>query len=167
MKNLTGKREDYLSKLENVAAFAKLAAMRSKDPKTQVGAVIFDAKNRILALGYNGFPRGVSDDEFNWFAKGKGRNILDAKDLYVVHAERNAILNSASRDLEGATICVTLFPCNICAQEIIQAGIRKVIYLDDSKSDRDYTVAAKKMFAAAKVKYEFYEPTGREITFPV
>ena len=87
------KREEYISWDEYFMGVALLAAKRSKDPNTQVGACIVDSENRILSTGYNGFPSGCSDDEYPWEREG---GFLDTKYPYVVHAEPNAILNSTT-----------------------------------------------------------------------
>ena len=84
------KRTDYISWDEYFMAVAKLAGMRSKDPNTQVGACIVSQSNKILSMGYNGFPLGCSDDEFPWARVG---DTADTKYAYVTHAELNAILN--------------------------------------------------------------------------
>ena len=112
------KRVDYLSWDEYFMGIAKLSALRSKDPSTQVGACIVSDDNRILSIGYNGAPNGFNDDSFPWDREG---NALDTKYLYVCHAELNAILNfrGNKRDLEGSKIYVALFPCNECAKAII------------------------------------------------
>ena len=127
---MSNKRKDYISWDEYFMAIAKLSAKRSKDPNTQVGACIVSSDNRILSIGYNGAPNGYNDDNFPWDREG---NPLDTKYLYVVHAERNAILNyrGSRKDLEDAKIYVDLFPCNECAKLIIQSGIKEVIYLSD------------------------------------
>ena len=90
MVDVCKKKENYLTWDEYFMAIAKLSAMRSKDPSTQVGACIVDKNNRVLSLGYNGAPNGYSDDIFPWDREG---NELETKYPYVVHAERNAILN--------------------------------------------------------------------------
>ena len=92
----------------------------SKDPSTQVGCCITDNKNRIVSVGYNGFPRGVSDkDEYL-----KDRGI---KNQMVVHAEENAIL-FAKQDLTNCSLYVWPFPsCSRCAASIIQSNIKKVV----------------------------------------
>ena len=87
---MSSKRKDYLNWDEYFMAIAKLSAMRSKDPSTQVGACIVSENNRILSIGYNGAPNGYHDDDFPWEREG---DPLDTKYMYVVHAERNAILN--------------------------------------------------------------------------
>ena len=107
---------------------AMLSAKRSKDPNTQVGACIVDSYNKIVGIGYNGFPIGCSDDDFPWAREAE--KINDTKYPYVVHAEANAILNS-TKDLHGARIYVDLFPCNECAKLIIQSGIKEIIFLSD------------------------------------
>ena len=158
------KREDYLNWEEYFMAVAKLTAMRSKDPNTQVGACIVGTDNRILSVGYNGAPNGFDDDKFPWAREG---NPLDTKYLYVCHAERNAILNfkGSRRDLENAVIYVDLFPCDECAKEIIQSGIKEVVYLSDKYADTEGTIASKRMLDECNVKYRKLEvKDDREIS---
>lgn len=145
-------RKDYLSWDEYFMAVAKLSAMRSKDPHTQVGACIVSNDNRILSIGYNRAPNGFNDEKFPW---GREGNPLETKYLYVVHAERNAILNyrGSRKDLENSKIYVDLFPCNECAKEIIQAGIKEVVYLSDKYADTDETIASKKLLDSCNVQY--------------
>ena len=152
MVDVCKKRENYLTWDEYFMAIAKLSAMRSKDPSTQVGACIVDKNNRILSIGYNGAPNGYSDDIFPWDREG---NELETKYPYVVHAERNAILNyrGSRKDFEGAKIYVDLFPCNECAKEIIQAGISEVIYLSDKYANTNSVIASKRLFDACGVSY--------------
>ena len=123
------KREEYLSWDDYFTAVAYLSARRSKDPNTQVGACIVDANKCIIGIGYNGFPRGCSDDHLPWARKGNSE--LHKKYHYVVHAEVNAVLNKGSKDVKGASLYVALFPCCDCAKVIIQSGIREVVYLSD------------------------------------
>ena len=108
-------------------AIAHVVKLRSKDPSTQVGACLVGEDKRILSLGYNGAPNGFSDDTFPW---GKTGNEIDTKYPFVVHAERNAILNFRGnlRELKGSSIFVTLFPCNECSKEIIQTGVKEIVY---------------------------------------
>ena len=143
------KREGYISWDEYFMGVALLAAMRSKDPNTQVGACIVDGENRILSTGYNGFPSGCSDDVFPWDRDG---DYGDTKYPFVVHAELNAILNARGKNLTDAKIYVALFPCNECAKAIIQSGIREVIYLSDKYATTDSTLASKRMLSAAGIK---------------
>ena len=139
---------------------ALLAARRSKDPSTQVGACIVDDNQIILSTGYNGFPYGCSDDTFPWERSGE---VNATKYPYVVHAELNAILNAQGRSLRGARIYVALFPCNECAKAIIQSGIREVIYLSDKYAATDATMASKRMFEAAGVKLTPFTPEHKEL----
>lgn len=143
------KRKEYISWDEYFMGIALLSAQRSKDPNTQVGACIVGKNNKIVGIGYNGFPIGCSDDDFSWERNGK--TINDTKYPYVVHAEANAILNS-TKDLHGARLYVGLFPCNECAKLIIQSGITEIIYLSDKYKDTDSVKASRKMFAKSGVK---------------
>ncbi|MBP3308355.1 MAG: dCMP deaminase family protein [Clostridia bacterium] len=157
---MTGKREGYISWDEYFMGVALLAAQRSKDPSTQVGACIVDENNRILSTGYNGFPKGCSDDDFPW---NRDESLGETKYQFVVHAELNAILNTRGKSLVGSRVYVGLFPCNECAKSIIQAGIREVIYLSDKYADTQSTVNSKRMLAAAGVKLTKLEPATDEI----
>ena len=142
------KREHVLSWDEYFMGLAHLSAMRSKDPSTQVGAVIVDAEHKVVGIGYNGLPIGCSDDEFPWDREG---GMLETKYAFVVHAELNAILNG-TRDLHGCTLYVSLFPCNECAKAIIQSGIRRIVYEDDKYAAADNVIASKRMLNAAGVE---------------
>ncbi len=155
------KRSGYISWDEYFMGVAALSAMRSKDPNSQVGACIVSNENKILSMGYNGFPCGCSDDDFPWAREG---DPLDTKYLYVTHGELNAILNYRGGSLEGAKIYVTMFPCNECAKAIIQAGIRTVIYDCNKYEGTPAITASMRMLDAAGVKYYRYQHTGREIT---
>ena len=157
---MTGKRNDYLTWDEYFMGLAMLSGLRSKDPNTQVGACIVSADNKILSMGYNGFPKGCSDDEFPWCREGAP---LDNKYFYTTHSELNAILNYRGGSLEGAKIYVTLFPCNECAKAIIQAGITTVVYDSDKYADSDSTIASKRMMDAAGVRYYQYKHSDRRI----
>ena len=158
------KRQDYISWDEYFMGVALLAAKRSKDPNTQVGACIVGSDNRILSVGYNGFPNGCSDELFPWAREGAE---LETKYPFVAHSELNAILNYRGGSLEGSKLYVSLFPCNECAKAIIQAGIRTVIYDSDKYDGTPGNVASKKMFDAAGVKYIQYQHSGREIKLNV
>ncbi|MBE6933832.1 MAG: dCMP deaminase family protein [Ruminococcaceae bacterium] len=142
------KRKEYISWDEYFMGIALLAAKRSKDPSTQVGACIVSEDNIIISTGYNGMPKGCSDDEFPWNRDGE-----DNKYAYVVHAELNAILNANGRNLRGSRVYVALFPCNECAKAIIQSGVREVVYLSDKYKDTMGNLASKRMLNAAGVKF--------------
>ena len=141
------KRGDYINWDEYFMGVAMLAARRSKDPNTQVGACIVSPENIIISTGYNGMPKGCSDDEFPWERTGE-----DTKYPYVVHAELNAILNANGRNLRGSRLYVALFPCNECAKAIIQSGVSEVVYLSDKYDGTPMNVASKRMLDAAGVK---------------
>ena len=147
---MSDKRNGYISWDDYFMGVALLAAERSKDPSTQVGACIVDANNRILSTGYNGFPQGCSDEEFPW---NRDESLGETKYPFVVHAELNAVLNAQGKSLIGAKLYVGLFPCNECAKAIIQSGIKEVIYLSDKYANTDGTIASKRMLTSAGVKY--------------
>lgn len=157
---MQGKRTDYISWDEYFMGVAYLAGMRSKDPSTQVGACIVSSDNKILSMGYNGFPTGCSDDAFPWDKEGEE---AQTKYPYVTHGELNAILNYRGGSLEGTKLYVSLFPCNECAKAIIQAGIRTVVYDSDKYDGSPANRAAKKMFDAAGVTYVPYSRSGKQI----
>lgn len=161
---MTGKREDYITWDEYFMGVAKLAGFRSKDPNSQVGSCIVSKDNKILSMGYNGFPRGCSDDEFPW---GREGDTLDTKYVYVTHSELNAILNYRGGNLEGAKLYVSLFPCNECAKAIIQCGIKEVIYDDDKYAGTPSVIASKRMLKASGIIVRKYESSGRKITLNV
>ena len=141
-----------MSKWDNrFIGLANLIATWSRDPSTGVGAVIADKNNRIVSMGFNGFPRSVRDDDA----------ILENRDEKLrrtIHAEENALL-FAGRSVEGCTIYVTHPPCARCAAKLIQAGIVRVVsrppwnsflerWADDIKS-------ANEMFIEAGVTFDY------------
>lgn len=121
----------------------------SKDPSTKVGAVIVDDDNRVVSIGYNGFPKGIKDD-----------HRLDNRDLkydMVVHAEANALL-FANAPTKGCTIYTWPFqPCSRCASLIIQAGIRRVVSVEnkDQKWSKNFQLAHD-MLTEARIEVETY-----------
>ena len=163
-KMVSAKRVGYLSWDEYFMGIAIMSGMRSKDPNSQVGCCIVSEDNKILSMGYNGFPKGCSDDEFPWAREG---NELDTKYFYVTHSELNAILNYRGGSLEGAKLYVSLFPCNECAKAIIQAGIRTVVYDSNKYADSPMTIASRRLLDAAGVRYYQYSHTGRKIEIEV
>ena len=153
------KRQDYISWDEYFMGIAMLAAKRSKDPNTQVGACIVSQDNIIISTGYNGMPKGCSDDEYPWARDGE-----QTKYPYVVHAELNAVLNANGRDLRGSKLYVALFPCNECAKAIIQSGISEILYLSDKYDGTEMNLASKRMLDAAHVRYRRLSPALDSIT---
>jgi len=142
-------------------AIAKLSALRSKDPNTQVGACIVDSNNKIISVGYNGAPIGFDDDkDMKWDREGE---FLDTKYPYVCHSELNAILNSKA-PVRDCKIYVTLFPCNECTKAIIQSGINEIVYLSDKYNGTKENLAAKKMLDVCGIKYSEYKKCGKTYT---
>ncbi len=128
----------FMSLAEHVATW-------SKDPSTQVGCVIVDKQNRVVSLGFNGFPRGIKDLVNRYEDK-------ETKYLFVAHAERNA-LDNAPLSVEGCTLFSPLLPCNECAKSIIQKGIAKVVSYEPTE-DRPHLRwdITKQMFLEAGVQ---------------
>ena len=157
---MSDKRTDYISWDEYFMGVAKLAAMRSKDPSTQVGCCIVDEQNRILSTGYNGFPQGCSDDSFPW---NRDSALGETKYQFVVHAELNAVLNARGKNLSGSKLYVSLFPCHECAKAIIQAGVKEVVYLSDKYSGTASDIASKRMLSAAGVTLTKLKPTKAQL----
>ena len=154
-------RKDYINWDEYFMGIAFLSAKRSKDPNTQVGACIVSQDNRILSMGYNGFPNGCSDEDFPW--NRESADPYDNKYFYTTHSELNAILNYRGGSLEGSKLYVTLFPCNECAKALIQSGIHTVIYAEDRYASTSATRASKRMLRAAGVEFYPYQPSGRRL----
>jgi dCMP deaminase len=125
---------------------AKLVSTWSQDPSTKVGAVITDSDNRIVSIGYNGFPKGIKDDER-----------LDNRDLkykMVLHAEENAIL-FAKQSLIGCTIYTyPMLPCSNCCAKIIQVGIKNIVSVPNKIPRWSENIAlSTKMCEESGVKY--------------
>lgn len=156
------KRSDYISWDEYFMGVALLSAQRSKDNSTQVGACIVNDEKKIVSVGYNGMPTGCLDDEMPW--ERTGDNTLDTKYPFVCHAELNAILNSSIHGVNGATLYVTLFPCNECAKAIIQCGIKRVVYLDNKYADTDSVRASAMMLKKCGVEVSEYKKSNRTIS---
>lgn len=157
---MVGKRQGYLSWDEYFMAVAILSGQRSKDPNTQVGACVANERNKIVGVGYNGFPWGCSDDDLPWDREG---SYLDTKYPYVCHAELNAVLNAITPDLRGCRLYVALFPCNECTKVIIQSGIREIIYLSDKYKDSDSVRASKIMLDKSSTIYRQFTPSRDSI----
>ena len=139
----------HISWDEYFMSLAFLTAMRSKDPSTKVGACLVNNQQKIVGIGYNGFPRGCDDALLPWTREG---SFASTKYAYVVHAEINAVLNSSN---PAQTRCyTTLFPCNECAKVLIQAGITEFVYHEER--DGEATRASRRRFALAKIPSRQY-----------
>nr|XP_027086059.1 deoxycytidylate deaminase isoform X2 [Coffea arabica] len=141
------RRKGYLSWDDYFMAIAFLSAERSKDPNRQVGACLVSQNGIILGIGYNGFPRGCSDDMLPWSKKSKNGNPLETKYPYVCHAEVNAILNTNHASAAG------------------QSGVSEVIYFVEKRLDNSQTtyVASQKLLSMAGVKIRRHQPQMNQI----
>lgn len=112
---------------------AHLAASKSKDTSMKVGCILINQNDTIISTGYNGFPRGVDEDEY------LERNERPEKYNWTEHAERNAIYNAAlnGQKTQYATAYATSHPCVDCARALAQAGIRE-LYIPTKHSDPLY-----------------------------
>lgn len=154
-------RKDFIDWDDYFMATAILAGRRSKDPVTQVGACIVNEDKKIVGIGYNGLPFGLSDYKFPWSKDPE--NPLRDKHTFVCHAEVNAILNKNCIDLKGCTLYVALFPCNECAKMVIQSRIKDIIYLSDKHKHKQKTMASKIMLDEAGIPYKQFVPKQRKI----
>jgi len=153
-------RNDVLDIDTIFMSMAVLMSAASKDPSTQVGAVIVNSENRVLTLGYNGTPIGWKDSEFTW-----GKDYADeAKEFEkygsVVHAEVNAIRNYTGThdNFKGSTAYVTLFPCEHCATILTQFGVKKIVYLSDKYKKTVGNRQAKRTFQYCGIEYVQFDP---------
>jgi dCMP deaminase len=122
---LTNAHEDTMNGWDRkFIEMAVLVSSWSKDPSTKVGCVIADSDHAQLSEGFNGFPRGIADDQ--------RLNVREMKYRLIVHAEANAIAAAArnGHSLKGATAYVTFSPCPQCAALLIQAGIVRVVTIE-------------------------------------
>ena len=148
-----------LSWEEYFMTLALVASMKSKDPSTQVGAVIVDNKSKkVISSGYNGFPRYLDDSQIP--------QTRPEKYLYVVHAELNAILH-AERELHDCTLYATVFPCSECMKAVIQSGIKTIVYFNDLSGDNwdEPKKAAMKMAELAGIKMKKFEGDNEIIDY--
>jgi dCMP deaminase len=163
----SSKRLDYISWDEEFMSIAIIAAQRSKDPVTQVGCVIVDSETkRVISIGYNGFPIGINDNEFPWNRKNSNspEDLLNSKGAFVLHAETNALVNKNKGNVKGAILYCTLFPCNECAKQIIQYGIKEIVYLETRTDPKDWEwEASRRMLNSVKIPYRCYN--GRKLKF--
>lgn len=131
---------------------AKVASQRSHDTQTQHGCVITDSHNRILGLGYNGFPRGLSDKYLP--------TTRPEKYPWMIHAERNALSNCVVRPENGVAY-VTGQCCNDCIMALWQEGIKKVVmsknhgtYLFDKKAQEIFDT----FVDMTQIEIQYFEP---------
>lgn len=148
-------QDEALRKYLKFLPVAREIAAMSKDPSTKVGAIAFDEKMNIVATGYNGFPRGVSDEQHRY----ENREI---KYKLISHAEQNIVAQAAygGRSLAGSTVLLTsLYPCSSCAKSLIQAGVVRIISPMPDTNDRwaEEAKFSELMFREAGVEVVHYE----------
>jgi dCMP deaminase len=122
----------------------------SIDPNTKVGCVIVK-DSKIISKGYNTLPGNLQCHDYPLDVR-EG-NFLMTKYPYLIHSEAKAIVD-AHCDLQDCVLYVTLFPCNECAKLIIQAGIKKIYYLEDKYAHEDNVIASKRLLSDAHIIYE-------------
>lgn len=131
----------------------------SKDRSTKVGCIFIDEKDGSpLTWAWNGLPRKTNDNV-------EARHERPEKYKWMQHAEINAINNCSRRGVssKGATAYVTLMPCGLCAGALIQAGIRRVVYIGSVEVqtghrrdwNEDFKVAME-LFDEAKIDISVY-----------
>lgn len=145
-------RQNRLSWSDHHILIALITADRSPDPNTQVGACCIDKRNRIVGTGYNGAPRGIKPELIDWSREAD--DPCDTKYPFVVHAEKNSVQNAPGGvgSLEGCTTFSVMYPCENCAKDLLQAGIKKVVYLENPYENTPGVRAAKRMFELAEVE---------------
>lgn len=137
---------------------AKEISTWSKDPSKQIGAVIVNDDRRILATGYNGFPKGIEDAPYRYEDR-------EVKYEMVVHAEMNAIYNATYNgiSLQNSTLYVWGLPvCSECAKGIIQVGINKIVMAADDIPQRwlDSFEKSHRLFREAMIDVEWLEESN-------
>lgn len=156
------KERNIPSKDNFFMSLAKVASARSRDPSMQVGACLVDSKlQRVLGIGYNGAPSCIDDKEYPWGLVEKDNETYKCKNDFVIHAEANALALSDSALHVGSTMYCTHYPCKDCAKTMIHAGVKRIVYLDDSrKMEKAYEPSVRLLnFAADKlnVKNQKYD----------
>jgi len=183
--NMNCKRTDYLSWDDYFMAVAALSAKRSKDPHHPSGCCLVDKDNRILGIGYNGFPMGCHDDCLPWQSSSstpvRAENTddtsrsskapvpwLHSKEAFCVHAKVNAILNKSSTHLVGARLYAKTFPCHECTKVIVQSRISEVVYSQEPDREDESIRASRIMLTMGGVKMRRYVPirSKLELSFP-
>ena len=130
---------------------AEAVAQWSKDPRRKVGCLIVDADNNQLSGGYNGFPRGIADDD--------RLHDRDVKLKMIVHAEANAVAAAArnGHSLYGSIAYITHAPCSQCVCLLIQAGVSLVVYAEQENYSAEWKedfFLALKLLTEAGIKHK-------------
>lgn len=168
-----------LQKHKTYLEMASTVSKLSKDERTKVGAVIVDVDGKIVSVGYNGPPKGITDSRID-FSGDKFHNSLNhdyetldvkkgdfitQKNDYMIHAELNAILNTDNkRRLKNAFCYITHYPCNNCANTLVQVGIKEVHILDNkTNSIQDYIRKSLWALENGHISMYIYDSEGNEI----
>jgi dCMP deaminase len=161
------KREKYLSWESYFMSVAVLSSFRSKDPKVQNGAVIVDSTNKVVGIGYNGLSIGLDDsDKKFWGGEDDDSLSVNPRHAFCVHAERNAVLNSNLRDLKGTTMYCTQYPCHVCAQELVQVGVSKIVYINKKPHHKQVNDIVKEIFKGGKLReFDFRKLKNKDKDF--
>ena len=146
---------------ERYLNLAKEVSTWSKDPSKKIGAIAVGSKGQVLSQGYNGFPRGIRDND-------KRLNDRPEKYKYVVHGEMNCIYNACNNgtSLDGATLYVYGLPvCCECAKGVIQVGIKKVVmqYPEAVPQWEESFKTTEQMFKEAGITCMRYDGKGQII----
>lgn len=154
VNNVTTKAVDQHKWDQRFLGMANHVAKWSKDPSTRLGAVIVDDQNRIVSVGYNGFPAAINDTD---------DRLQDRETKYelTIHGEMNALL-FANRQINGCTLyTVPLPPCTRCAVTFIQAGISRVVappVVGEQKNRWDQSIRrSADLFKEAGVQFDLLE----------
>lgn len=143
---------------EYFLGIAEQVKLKSKDRRTNIGAVIVGEDNEIVSTGYNSFPRGINDDLDE-------RQERPEKYFWFEHAERNAIYNAAriGVSLKNTTMYLTCgIPCSDCARGIISSGVKKIYCkTEDTTRNRahwdEHAKRSVQMFEESGVEVVYYE----------
>lgn len=156
-------RKNILSSEASFMGMAVLSAGMSLDPSTQVGVCYVDSNNKVLSTGFNSSPKGWDDNIFPW-GKDKSLGEENTKYPYVVHAERNGILNynGPISNFNNATAYVTLFPCPECAKAMIQIGVKRVVYLSNKYKDGKDALLSRTMFEYCGIECLSFEELNKD-----
>lgn len=158
---MLGPRLDCLDWDDYFMLMAMIVSQRSKDPSTQVGAIIVSADNVVVGTGYNGPAKGIDANKIPWDREG---DFVGTKYPYVRHAEENAVASALRRvpNLKGCKVYSTLFPCHKCANELVHHDCRDIFYLKD-RSEESF-VASKIILDEVGANYKQYLVEKKRLT---
>lgn len=125
-----GARESEFNEDDYWMMITRVASLKSNDPSTRVGACYVSDKGKFISFGYNRSPRGWNPSTFPF--KSGAKEAYNTKYPYIIHAEVDGL---KSNDYVNSTCYVTLFPCSNCAKQIVDRGVKRVVYLDFRMND--------------------------------